>query len=71
MSRNLISAGKLGDEGFVVTFNDKKWKVSKGSLVVGKGVKVGTLYLCTGHIVPSTLIVLKKNECSGTIIVVE
>ena len=57
MSRNLISAGQLGDEGCVVTFNDKNWKVSKGSLVVEKGVKLGTLYLCTGHIIPPTLIV--------------
>ena len=50
-------ARKIIDEGCVVTFNDKNWKVSKGSLVVEKVVKVGTLYLCTGHIVPSTLIV--------------
>ena len=56
MSRNLILAGQLDDEGYVVTFNDKNWKVSKASLVVEKGVKVGTLYLCTGHNVPSTLI---------------
>ena len=63
-SRNLISAGKLGDEGCVVTFNDKNWKVSKGSVIVEKGVKVGTLYLCTGHIVPSTLIISDKNEYS-------
>ena len=54
-----------------VTFNDDNWKVSKGSLVVAKGVKVGTLYLCTGHIVPSTLIFLEKHECSGTIAIVE
>ena len=61
----------MGDEGCVVTFNDKTWKVSKGSLVVEKCVKVGTLYLCTGHIVPSTLIILEKNKCSGTIDAVE
>ena len=71
MSRNLISVGKLDDEGCVVTFNDKNWKASKGSLVVAKGVKVGTLYLCTGHIVHSTLIVSEKNECLGTIVAVE
>ena len=34
-------------------------------------MKVGTLYLCTGHIVPSTLIVSKKNECSGIVVAVE
>ena len=52
-------------------FNDKNWKVSKGSLVVAKGLKVGTLYLCTGYIVPSTLIFSKKNEYSGIVVVVE
>ena len=46
-------------------------RFQKGSLVVEKGVKVGTLYLCIGYIVPSTLIVSDKNECSGTIAVVE
>ena len=38
---------------------------------MAKGMKVGTLYLCIGHIVPSTLIVLEVNECSGTIAIVE
>ena len=42
LSRNSILVGKLSDEGCVVTFNDKNWKVSKGSIVVEKGVKVGT-----------------------------
>ena len=46
----------------------KKWNVSKGSLVVAKGVKVGTLYLCTGHIVPSILVVSKANECLGKLL---
>ena len=71
LSRNLIFVGKINDEIFVVTFNDKNWKVSKGSLVVEKGVKVGTFYLCIGHTIPSTLIVSKKNECSRTIVAVE
>ena len=34
-------------------------------------MKVGTLYLCIGHIVPSTLIILEKNECSRKIATVE
>ena len=63
LSRNLILAGKLSDEGFVVTFNDKIWKVLKGFFVVEKGLKIGTLYLCTSHNVSSTLIVSEKNEC--------
>jgi len=36
----------LGGEGYVTTFTDKTWKVTKGSLVIEKGEKVGTLYLC-------------------------
>ena len=34
-------------------------------------MKVGTLYLCTGHIIPSTLIFSEENECLGTIATVE
>ena len=32
----------------MTTFIDKTWKVTKGSLVIAKGEKVGTLYLCNG-----------------------
>ncbi|HEX4849418.1 MAG TPA: DDE-type integrase/transposase/recombinase, partial [Puia sp.] len=68
LSRNLISAGQLTEQGCTVTFTDKNWKVSKGALVVAKGVKVGTLYLCTGHTVPSTLDVIEeKQTSSGTV----
>ena len=34
-------------------------------------MKVDTLYLCTGHNFPSTLIILEKNECLGTIVIIE
>ena len=43
----------------------------KRFLVLEKGVKVGTLYICIGHIVPSTLIILEKNECSRIFVAVE
>ena len=71
LSRNLISARQLGDEGCVVTFNDKNWKVSKGFLVLEKVVKLGTLYICIGHTIPSTLIVSEKNECLRTVVAIE
>ena len=48
LKKNLISTGQLGGEGCVTTFTDKTWKVTKGSLVIAKGGKVGTLYLCNG-----------------------
>jgi len=45
----------------MVTFTDKNWKVSRGALIVEKCVKVGTLYLCIGHTIPSTLAVAEKK----------
>jgi hypothetical protein len=48
--RNLISTGQLAREGCITTFTDKPWKVTKGSLVMEKGEKVGTLYLCTDNV---------------------
>ena len=44
----MISTGQLGGEGCVTTFTDKTYKVTKGSLLIVKGGKVGTLYLCNG-----------------------
>ena len=46
LKKNLILIGKL--EGCVTTFTDTTWKVTKGAMVVAKGDKVGTLYLCKG-----------------------
>ena len=48
LKKNLISTGQLGGEGCITTFTNKTWKVTKGSLVIAKGGKVGTLYLCNG-----------------------
>ena len=47
LNKNLISTGQLGSEGCVTTFTDKAWKVAKGALVIAKGEKVDTFYLCT------------------------
>jgi hypothetical protein len=40
----------LASEGCISIFTDKAWKVTKGSLVIAKEEKVGTLYLCIGNI---------------------
>jgi hypothetical protein len=50
LGKNLISIGQLASEGCISIFTDKTWKVIKGSLVIEKGEKVGTLYLCIGNI---------------------
>ena len=50
MKRNLISIGKLGDSCFLSTFGEMWWKITKGSLVIKKGDRVGTLCLCSHNI---------------------
>ena len=42
---NLISTGRLDDEGFKNFFGESKWKLTKGFLVVAKGKKQNTLYV--------------------------
>jgi hypothetical protein len=49
LRKNLISTVHLSSEGCVSIFTDKTWKFIKGSLVIEKREKVGTLYLCTGN----------------------
>jgi hypothetical protein len=46
MSRNIISTGKMESEGCISIFTDKEWKFTKVSLLMEKGEKVGTFFLC-------------------------
>ena len=47
---NLISVGKLDDEGYDNTFGNGQWKLKKGALVMARGRKVSSLYLMqTGY----------------------
>ncbi|GKB73514.1 retrovirus-related pol polyprotein from transposon TNT 1-94 [Tanacetum coccineum] len=41
----LISVRQLDEEGYHVGFEDQQWKVTKGSLVVARGNKRGSLYM--------------------------
>jgi hypothetical protein len=50
LRKSLILTGQLVSEGCISIFIDKACKVTKGSLVIAKGEKVGTLYVCTGNI---------------------
>ncbi|KAK2970107.1 hypothetical protein RJ640_018427 [Escallonia rubra] len=44
LQKNLISVSGLDREGYFVAFGEKQWKVTKGSMVVARGERVGTLY---------------------------
>ncbi|KAK3005552.1 hypothetical protein RJ639_015977 [Escallonia herrerae] len=43
-TKNLISISGLDHERYFVAFDEKQWKVIKGSMVVARGERVGTLY---------------------------
>jgi len=44
LKRNLISASQLDNEGQNFAFENKTWKVSKGSIMIDRGDLVGSLY---------------------------
>ena len=50
MKINLISTGKLGDGDCLYMFGETWWKVTKGSMVIEKGDRIGMLYLCPHNI---------------------
>ena len=50
MKINLISTGQLGDGVCLSTFGETWWKVTKGSMVIAKGDRIGMLYLCPHNI---------------------
>nr|GEY01416.1 retrovirus-related Pol polyprotein from transposon TNT 1-94 [Tanacetum cinerariifolium] len=50
LKRRLISFGQLDEEGYDVVFGDQQWKVTKGSLVVARGNKRGSLYMVEVHL---------------------
>nr|GEX72652.1 putative retrovirus-related Pol polyprotein from transposon TNT 1-94 [Tanacetum cinerariifolium] len=45
LERFRLHSGKLAEEGFHLGFRDQQWKVTRGSLVVARGNKRGTLYM--------------------------
>ena len=52
---NLILGIALGQDGYENYFANKKWRLTKGALVIAKGVARGTLYrtnaeICQGEL---------------------
>jgi len=45
LRKKLIFIGQLDDQGYDVTFGKGQWKVVKGSMVIARGKKRGTLYM--------------------------
>ena len=59
---NLISTGKLDDEGFKNTFHNGQWKLTKGSLVVARGKKDSTLYFTHANLSKDIVNVVEKES---------
>ena len=43
--KSLIDSRQLDDAGYTCVFGDNSWKITKGSLVVARESKFGTLYM--------------------------
>ncbi|GAA0183917.1 hypothetical protein LIER_31249 [Lithospermum erythrorhizon] len=47
---SLISSGKLDDEGYINTFGNGQWKLSRGDIVIAQGKKSRALYRASFNI---------------------
>ena len=50
MRLNLISIGKLDETGMINQFGAGRWKLNRGSMVIARGKKEGSLYIMQGKI---------------------
>ena len=55
MKKNIISAGAVESKGLKVTLEDRILKVTKGSLVVMKGIRYRNFYYLKGSTVTCSL----------------
>jgi hypothetical protein len=54
---NLLSVAKLCDEGYNNLFSQDTWKLTKGSMVVARGMKCSTLYIAHAKIIKDVNVV--------------
>ena len=59
---NLISTGRLDDEGFAHYFGESKWKLTKGSLIVAKGKKINSFYVMEAKLHKGEINAIRKGE---------
>jgi hypothetical protein len=62
MSFNLISIGKLDDEGYHNYLGGGQWKLSKGSLILARGKKTSTLYKTDARLVKGDAVVVENEN---------
>ena len=59
---NLISTGKLDDEGFCNTFRDSQCNLTRDSMVVAKEKKCSSLYLMQARVIDSNINVVDDDS---------
>ena len=59
---NLISTGKLDDEGFYSLFGGGKWKLSRGSMVVARGDKTSSFYWMQAKVSKDTINAVENDN---------
>ncbi|CAA7059133.1 unnamed protein product [Microthlaspi erraticum] len=59
---NLISTGRLDDEGFYSLFGGGKWKLSRGSMVVARGDKFSSFYWMQAKVSKETVNALENDD---------
>ena len=50
MRLNLVSTGKLDEAGMINQLGAGRWKLSRGSMIIARGKKEGSLYIMQGKI---------------------
>jgi len=61
MRLNLISVGKFDDVGLVSHIGGEIWRLTKGSLIIAKGKKEGSLYFMQGKLCKEEVYVAYDN----------
>ena len=61
LTKSLILTEQLDDEGYTCIYGDNLWKISKGSLLVAKGTKLGSLDMLHVSSVKDNVILVAKQ----------
>nr|AAR96002.1 retrotransposon-like protein [Musa acuminata] len=59
---NLISTSRLNDEDFAHYFDESKWKLTKGSLIMARGNKLNSFYVLEAKLHKGEINAIQKGE---------
>ena len=62
---NIVSVGKLDDEGYCNIFSDGQWKLKKGAMVMARGKKHSTLYFFQAKFATCTVNAMQEKNSAA------